>query len=155
MRLHRTRALHPRDITSHKGIPVTSIPRLCVDLSDVLTPHELANVIHEAEFKGRFSLLATRDAMTRANGRHNLKTLEKALQLNAAGSAGVKSRNEAAFLSMLKNPPEPLVNVHLHGEEVDFHWPDARPPPRPLEKGLQIVTNRPVSVTRLPDPADA
>ena len=62
--------------------------------------------------------------MRRANGRHNLSALERALALRAAGSAGLKSRNEAAFLSMLKNLPEPLVNTKLNGEEPDFHWPD-------------------------------
>ena len=81
-------------------------------------------MIHEAAFKGRFSERATRDAMARANGRHNLTILERALELNAAGSAGTKSRNEDAFLSMIKDLPEPLVNTKLNGEEADFHWPD-------------------------------
>ena len=62
--------------------------------------------------------------MRRANGRRNLARSSKALELRAAGSAGLKSRNEAAFLSMLKNLPEPLVNTKLNGEEPDFHWPD-------------------------------
>ena len=121
-RIHRT-TLYPSDVTVHKGIPVTTIARTLVDLTDVLNPYELANVIHEAEFKHRFNEPATRQAMRRANGRRNLKALEKALALRAAGSAGLKSRDEAAFLSMLKNLPEPLVNTKLNGEEPDFHWP--------------------------------
>ncbi len=121
-RIHRT-TLHPRDVTVHKGIPVTTIARTLVDLTDVLNAYDLANVIHEAEFRHRFSERATRDAMARANGRHNLKRLERALELREAGSAGIKSRDEAAFLSMLMDLPEPLVNTKLHGIEVDFHWP--------------------------------
>jgi len=123
VRLHRTRALRPDDVTVYKGIPVTTIARMLVDLTDVLGPYDLANVIHEAEYRHRFSERATREAMQRANGRHNLKRLERALELRAQGSAGLKSRNEAAFLSMLKDLPEPLVNVKLDGEEADFHWP--------------------------------
>ena len=73
VRLHRARALHPRDVTTYKGIPVTTIARTLVDLTDVLNAYDLANVIHEAEFKHRFSEQATRDAMHRANGRHNLQ----------------------------------------------------------------------------------
>ena len=61
--------------------------------------------------------------MARANGRHNLHVLQKALELNAAGSAGTKSRNEDAFLSMIKDLPQLLVNTKLNGEEADFHWP--------------------------------
>ena len=124
VRIHRVRALHWRDVTEVRGIPVTSIPRTLVDLTDVLDAYELANVIHEAAFRGHFSLPATRDAIERANGRHNLAVLERALQLNAAGSAGIKSGPEKTFLSMLNGLPEPLVNTHVHGVEPDFHWPD-------------------------------
>jgi hypothetical protein len=123
-RIHRANRLHSRDVTTHKRIPVTTVARTLVDLTDVLTDHELANVIHEAEYRGRFSLQATRDAMARANGRHNLAVLERALALRAAGSAGTKSGNEVAFLSMLGDLPAPLVNTRLQGIEVDFHWPD-------------------------------
>jgi hypothetical protein len=96
VRLHRYRTLDPRDVTTHKRIPVTTVHRTQVDLSDVLTPHQLTNVINEAAFRGRFVEAATRDSMARANGRHNLHV------------------------------PEPLVNTDLHGFEVDFHWPDLK-----------------------------
>ena len=91
-----------------------------------MTVEELANVIHEAAFKEIFSLQATRDAMSRANGRKNLHILEEALQRHANGSAGLKSRNEKRFLSLLAQfeLPTPLINTRLNGEEVDFHWPE-------------------------------
>ena len=38
------------------------------------------------------------------------------------GSAGTKSGAEDAFLRL--DLPEPLVNMHLLGREVDFHWPE-------------------------------
>jgi hypothetical protein len=123
IRIHRVRAIHPRDVTSLKGIPVTSMPRLLVDLADVLTPLELTNVIHEAAYRGHFSLLATQDAMARAQGRRHLKVLEQALAYHQNGSAGFKSRNEARVFAALKGLPEPLVNTRLNGEEADFHWP--------------------------------
>jgi hypothetical protein len=37
-----------RDVTVSAGIPVTTVPRTLVDLSDVLTPRQLAKVIHGA-----------------------------------------------------------------------------------------------------------
>jgi hypothetical protein len=128
VRVHAARHLHRRDATSRNRIPVTSTPRLFVDLTDVLTAYQLANVIHEAAFRGHFSELATRDAIERANGRHNLHVLEKALRLNAAGSAGTKSGHEDAFLALLDSIgfPEPRVNTDLHGFEVDFHWPQRK-----------------------------
>ncbi len=60
VRVHECRNLDPRDVTVRRGIPVTTVARLQVDLTDVLTPHQLANVIHEAAFRGYFN--PTRDA---------------------------------------------------------------------------------------------
>jgi hypothetical protein len=125
-RLHECRGLSARDVTRHRNIPVTTIARTQVDLTDVLTPHQLAHAIHEAEFRGRFNLRATHDAMARANGRRNLHVLHKALELQAQGSAGTRSGNEDHFLHLLQlaGLPEPLVNTELHGTEPDCHWPD-------------------------------
>ena len=122
VRVHTVRRLDARDLTTHKGIPVTTVHRTLVDLSDVRTKHQLANVIHEAAFRGRFVEPAVRDAMARANGRHNLGVLEQAIALHHAGSAGTKSGAEDAFLRLVAD--EPLVNLDLLGSEVDFHWPD-------------------------------
>jgi hypothetical protein len=126
VRVHECRNLDTLDVTTRRGIPVTTVARMFVDLTDILTPHQLANVIHEAAYRKRFSVDATRQAMRRANGRHNLHVLELALALNASGSAGTKSANEDAFLSLLPlaGIPEPRVNMRLLGEEVDCHWPD-------------------------------
>ena len=54
VRVRTYRRLDPRDVTVRAGIPVTTVPRTLVDLSDVLTPHQLANVIHEAAFRNLF-----------------------------------------------------------------------------------------------------
>jgi hypothetical protein len=97
VRVHTARRLDPCDMTVHNGIPVTTVPRTLVDLAEVLTAHQLANVIHEASFRNRFSSQATRAAMERANGR-NRRALDQALALNAAGSAGTKSDLEDRFL---------------------------------------------------------
>jgi very-short-patch-repair endonuclease len=123
-RLHSCRNLSPRDVTVVNGIPVTTLPRTLVDLTDVMDADDLANVIHEAAFKRLFSETATRAAMARAPGR-KLRVLEEALRLHNAGSAGSKSRNEKRFLRLVTGAgfPEPRQNVIVHGFEVDFAWP--------------------------------
>ena len=92
-----TRHIHPSDVTTHDGIPVTTMARTLVDLTDTLTPHQLANVIHEAAFRNRFNAEATKHAIKRANGRPNLNRLVHALALNAVGSAGTRSGLEVDF----------------------------------------------------------
>jgi hypothetical protein len=76
--VHWSRRLDPRDVTTRNGIPVTTVARTLVDLTDVLTAHQLANMIHEAAFRNRFSEPAARKAMERANGRRHLHRLSAA-----------------------------------------------------------------------------
>ncbi len=122
IRVQQCRTLDRRDVTRHAGIPVTTVARTLVDLTDTLTPHQLANVIHEAAYRKRFHESATRTAMARANGRRRLKRLEDALALNASGSAGTRSANEDRFLELF-GATNPDVNVTAEGIEVDFRWP--------------------------------
>jgi hypothetical protein len=125
VRVQRCRRLEAQEVTRRDGIPVTAVPRTLVDLSDVLTPHQLANVIHEAAFRKLFDERAVHVAIHRANGRHNLDVLTKALALNRTGSAGTRSELEDRFLALSckSGLPEPLVNTHVEELEVDFHWP--------------------------------
>jgi very-short-patch-repair endonuclease len=131
IRAHWARNLDPRDITVFRGIPVTTMARTLVDLTDVLTEFQLANVIHEAAFHNRFSEQATRAAIARAPGR-NLGVLERALAANAAGSAGTKSGLEDEVLEHIQatNLPAPLVNAGVQTPhkliEVDLVWPTER-----------------------------
>ena len=123
--VHHVRRLDPLDVTEVRGIPSTTVARTLVDLSDTLTPHQLAYVIHQAAYWKRFNLAATRRAMKRASGRHNLGILERAIELHLSGSAGTRSAKEDAFLAQLPDARREaaLVNVRLHGLEVDVHWP--------------------------------
>jgi hypothetical protein len=123
IRVHRVRRLDPRDVTSERGIPVTTVHHSFVDLSDVRTPHEIAALIKEAAFQGRFVEAAVRDSMARANGRHNLHVLYRAIDVYQAGSAGTRSRNEVLFLQL--DLPDSLVNTKLLGDEADFLWPES------------------------------
>ncbi len=124
--VHTYRRLHPLDVTERDGIPVTSVARTLVDLTDLLDAGEIANLIHEAAFRGSFSALATRDAMARAHGRRKLHVLDAALAAHEHGSAGTKSGNERQLKRLIKEAglPEPLSNVHVEGIEVDLLWPD-------------------------------
>ena len=156
--VHHCRTLNPRDLTDHLGIPITTAHRMFVDLADALTPHQLANVIHKAAYRGRYVEAAIRDVMARMNGRHNLAALERAMELHRMGSAGTKSGAEDAFLRLPL--PEPLVNMHLLGREVDFHWPEQRrrsrgrrDPRPPVDRGRRRRARRGARGRRLHGPA--
>jgi hypothetical protein len=126
--VHRCARLDPGDVTVHRGIPVTTVERTLVDLTDTLIAEELTNVIHEAAFRRRFSIPTAREAMARANGRHKLARLDEAIELWLAGSAGLKSGLERAFLRLVvaAGLTKPIPNIHVAGAEVDAYWPDTR-----------------------------
>lgn len=48
--VHRARRIHPDDVTELHGIPVTSVARTLVDLTDLLAPDRILRAIREAEF---------------------------------------------------------------------------------------------------------
>jgi very-short-patch-repair endonuclease len=121
IRLHASTTLRPADVTTHRGIPITRFARTVVDLEDVLTAHQAANVLHRGAYRGLFGELALRDQLARAR---RTKVVRRALDLYLSGSAGTRSLAEDAFLRLVTQ--EPLVNTHLLGEEVDFFWPDRR-----------------------------
>ena len=121
---HRT-PLRPLDVVVYRGIPVTNVARLLVDLTDVTDAHEILGVIGEAAWRKRLSLDATRGALERANGRRNLHALEEAIERYERGERVSKSRAELAFLRLV-GEPRPLSNAHVEGEEVDAHRPERK-----------------------------
>ena len=71
-------------------IPVTTVARTLVDLSDEKDANELAFMIHEAAYLGKFSFEATQAAMERANGRRNLERAQR-----GARTASERQRRDA------------------------------------------------------------
>jgi hypothetical protein len=123
-RLRTCRNLSPRDIVIVDRIPITTVPRTLVDLSDEKDAEDLALMMHEAAYLGIFSLEALHASMRRANGR-NLGALQAALDMHLDGSAGSRSRLEKRFRRLVKGAglPAPRSNVVINGFEVDLYWP--------------------------------
>jgi very-short-patch-repair endonuclease len=116
-------SLLPRDVLIRDGIPVTSVERTLIDMTDHLTAEQLANVIHEAAYLRLFNLRALRDTMARTRKRR-MNVLERAIELHLSGSAGTRSHLEDRFLKLVRGAKvrEPVVNAHYHDVEVDFRW---------------------------------
>jgi hypothetical protein len=122
-RVFRSASLLPRDVLIRDGIPVTSVERTFIDMTDHLTAEQLANVIHEAAYLQLFNLRALRETMARTRKRR-MNVLERAIELHLSGSAGTRSNLEDRFLRLVRGAhlPEPVINTHHHGVEVDFRW---------------------------------
>ena len=115
--------LSRRDVTVRDAIPVATIERVLIDLTDSKQPEQIANVIHEAAFRRIFSVDATRRAMART-GKRRMRRLERAIEMHQAGSVGTRSDLEDRFMALVRTArlPEPVINTRIHGVEVDFRW---------------------------------
>ncbi len=65
------RPLHPSHRCVLDGIPVTTLPRLIIDLAET-APRNLERALNEAHYRYDLTLAAIREAASRAPGRHAL-----------------------------------------------------------------------------------
>jgi very-short-patch-repair endonuclease len=125
VRVHRSRTLTPTDLRIREDVPVTSPARTLLDLSDVVTEREL-ELAYDRALVAR--ILGPRDVagvLSRPAGRRGRRALQTLIE-RERGPAVTRSAAEERFLDLIRsaNLPEPLVNVRVHGYEVDFLWPD-------------------------------
>jgi hypothetical protein len=117
---HRARSIQA---TTHRGIPITTVPRTLVDLAAVLPLDALARACHEAGVKHD-----TRPAQVEAATRPRTRGAAK-LRAVLHGDAPVTlSALERRFLALLDEEglPRPQTNKPAHGRRVDCRWPDRR-----------------------------
>jgi very-short-patch-repair endonuclease len=121
------RGLLPADeITTVRGIPVTTVPRTILDLAVSSKEDQVARLINEAEVKRLWDELSLPDLLARYPRRPGTKTVRQVLADRPAGVP--KNVFEDAFLAFVGRHalPRPEVNVWLtvgkHMYEVDCLW---------------------------------
>jgi very-short-patch-repair endonuclease len=117
---HRMRTIQA---TTHRGIPVTTVPRTLVDLAAVLSLDALARACHEAGVKH-----GTTPAQVEAAKRPRTPGAAK-LRAVLHGDAPVTlSELERVFQRRLREAglPRPQTNKPAHGRRVDCRWPEHR-----------------------------
>ena len=122
---HRVQGFDPRDLTIHRGIPATNIPRTLVDLAATLGLDDLARACHEAEVRHRVSATAIGAAAARRGNRPGLWKLREIFDGDHRLTLSVL---EERFLGVLDSAalPLPVTNIPLDGGYVDCRWPDRR-----------------------------
>jgi hypothetical protein len=110
--LRRTRRLDRRDVTSVRGIPVTTVPRTLIDLADS-APRLVPKAVHEAEVRRLLDVAAVRAALQRTPGRRGAAVL-----LSALGPDGAEPDHGAFVAAYLRlcadyGLPAPEVGTYL------------------------------------------
>jgi hypothetical protein len=113
------------EATTHRGIPITTVPRTLTDLAAVLSLDALATACHEAGVKHDTT---PREVDTVLAKRRNTRGVAK-LRAILSGDVHVSlSVLERVFLKRLREAglPLPKTNKRAHGRRVDCRWPDHR-----------------------------
>jgi hypothetical protein len=118
--IHRSR-LHPLDVSELDHIPITTVPRILLDLAPRLSPKSLARACHEASVRHDTTPDQIEACIARNPRRPGTVRLRHAL-----GSDVTLSVLEDAFLELLMehNLPLPRTNIDHRGYKVDCHWPE-------------------------------
>jgi hypothetical protein len=131
IRLHRSRSLDARDTTTHRGIPITTIPRTLLDLAATVHASTLERALAQAQRAHLYDHRAITDLIARSNGHRGTGALARAIAHD--DPKWTRSEYEAWFLALVRDAglPEPLVNLTLAAPdhprlEVDFCWPAHR-----------------------------
>jgi Protein of unknown function (DUF559) len=124
IRIHRS-MLPEDEITTHRGIPVTTVPRTLLDLAAVLRPSQVARALNEAEIQRPADPLSLLDLLERYPRRPGTPVLRTLL---GNGVQLTRSELEARFLDFVQRSglPQPATNawLQIHGTwiECDCLW---------------------------------
>jgi hypothetical protein len=107
--------------TSHRGIPVTTVPQTVADLAAELDEDELARLFHEANVRYR-----TTPEHVEAVLRPNAPGAGKLRRVMNGDTHVLLSKLERGFLKLLKahSLPLPETNRRTGSHYVDCRWPD-------------------------------
>jgi hypothetical protein len=115
----------PRDATTHRGIPVTTVPRTLVDLAAVLPSPALARACHEAGVLHRTTPAQVEAVLARRPTSAGAAKLRRVIR----GDVRVTlSGLERRFLEVLRDAglPLPETNRPAGDRRVDCRWPERR-----------------------------
>jgi very-short-patch-repair endonuclease len=120
--------LPPDEITTHDGIPVTTVPRTLFDLATVLPERRLERALNEAEVLRRWDELSLDRLLHRYPRRRGSRAIRAVLQKRRQGATVTRSELEEQFLSLIDRGglPRPEINVLVEGFEVDAVWRERR-----------------------------
>jgi hypothetical protein len=117
--VHRS-ILHPLDVSKLDGIPITTVPRILLDLAPTLTSAQLTRACHEAWVRHDCGRDTVEACIARNPRKPGVAKLRRALGYDVTLSV-----LEDGFLDLLKRNglPLPRTNIDHLGDKVDCHWP--------------------------------
>jgi hypothetical protein len=122
--VHRRTGLSQQDITTHRGVPVTTPIQTLIDLATCSTRDEVEETINAAD-KLQLTDPETLRTAVGERGREVGTAILREL-LDRRTFVLTESRLERLFLPIARRAglPPPLTQQWINGYRVDFYWPD-------------------------------
>ena len=132
--IHRHYSRLPADeVTTHRGIPVTTVPRTILDLAAVAPPHAVEAALRQAEYLRLHDRLSLPHLLERYPGRKGSRAVRESLARRRETAGRSRSWLEETFLPFLDRirlPRPQQLNAWIEvGEkrfQVDCFWPASR-----------------------------
>jgi very-short-patch-repair endonuclease len=127
IRVHRTAALHRRDVRRFHGIPITTPARTLLDLAGTVASRDLERAFAEAHARRLTRRGEMLSVLARVGPRPGVAALRSLIEADA-GPAFTRSEAEDRFLALIRAAelPEPEVNVRIGRHQVDVLWRERR-----------------------------
>jgi Transcriptional regulator, AbiEi antitoxin len=121
----RARRIDPRDRSTWRGIPVTTIERTVTDLAGRLSLDALGRAFHEAEVRHKLKPAQVEEVLERRPNTTGARNLKAVIRGDHPITLSIMER---AFLELLAKHglPLPVTNRPKDGHWVDCRWPDLR-----------------------------
>ena len=105
--------LPPDEITTHRGVPITIVPRTLLDLATVLPRIQLERAMNEAEVRRLYDSLSSPDLLERYPGRPGTPMIRAIL--DQPGFRVTRSGLEERFVAFIdeRRLPRPEINAWL------------------------------------------
>ena len=125
IRTRRSRRIDRRDVWSHDGIRLTTVPRTLCDIAADRRLSDLARACHEAGVRYRTTPRHVEAVLARRPNTPGAANLRLVMR---GDEPVVLSALEGAFLDLLERErlPLPITNKPIGTKRVDCRWPDHR-----------------------------
>jgi very-short-patch-repair endonuclease len=130
--IRRHFALLPADeVTTERGIPVTTVPRTIFDLAATCNVNVVEHALRESEYRRLYDALSLPDLLARYPRHRGARSLRAALARRAEAPGRSRSWLEERFLPFLREQhlPPPRLNAWIEAGkwfQVDCLWPRSR-----------------------------
>jgi very-short-patch-repair endonuclease len=128
IRLHRTRVLADDEVTTLRGLPITTPARTLVDLAATRVPAKrLAAALDRADLIHHLDFAELRELLARHRGRRGTRLLNAQLERYRA-PIDVRSELERLVYELCDDHglPRPSENTVIEGRVRDCFWPHCR-----------------------------